>query len=69
MNKFRKPIEYPAVTQTAAPDIAEKIIPIETPKPEWECVGCADRAAILHRGTGYCRRCYDKRNYDGTLIG
>lgn len=70
MNKFKRPNEYPAVGQPSAPIIAEKIIPIETPKSaEWECVGCADRAALLHRGTGYCRKCYDRRNYQGSLIG
>lgn len=69
MNKFRKPTEYPVVSQPPMPAVAEKIIPIEVQKTEWECIGCADRAVLLHRGTGYCRRCYDKRNYEGTLIG
>lgn len=70
MNKFKRPNEYPAVTSTAAPDIVDKIVPTAAPKvAEWECVGCADRAVLLHRGTGYCRKCYDRRNYEGSLIG
>lgn len=70
MNKFKRLSEYQAEGPPPMPSIAAKIIPIETPKSgEWECIGCADRAVLLHRGTAYCRGCYDKRNYDGTLIG
>lgn len=71
MNKFKRQTEYPVVT-TTAPEIVEKVIPgriIETIKADWECLICSDRAVLLHRGTGYCRRCYDKRNYENSLIG
>jgi hypothetical protein len=68
LNKFKRPNEYPEVKQ--GPSLIEKMAPQEQPKVgEWECIGCADKAVLLHRGTAYCRRCYDKRNYDGSLIG
>jgi len=70
VNKFKRPNEYPAVSQQPTTAMTEKLIPLEAPKiTEWECVGCADRAVLLHRGTGYCRKCYDRRNYEGSLIG
>jgi len=70
MNKFKKADEYFLTHQPKPAVVAEKIPPVESGKaPEWECIGCADKATLLHRGTAYCRRCYDKRNYDGSLIG
>lgn len=66
MNKFRKPTEYPAVSQS--PIVAERI-PVDSPKPMvWECIGCPERAAVIHKGTGYCRACYERRNYEGKLV-
>ena len=34
----------------------------------FECVYGPHKAVILHRGTAYCRRCYDERNQFGKLI-
>lgn len=66
--RFKKPSEYPTTSQPT-PELAAKIIPPEVPKPTvWECVVCSDRAVLLHKGTAYCRPCYQKRNYEGTLI-
>lgn len=38
-------------------------------QPWWECFACVGKAVLLHRGTGYCRKCYDERNAQGKLIG
>ncbi len=32
------------------------------------CIGCDASATLIHRGTAYCRPCYDKRNYNNTLV-
>lgn len=47
--------------------------PIENVQPTgstftWDCMACKEKATVLHRGTAYCRRCYDQRNLLGTLI-
>lgn len=34
----------------------------------WDCLMCEEKATVLHRGTAYCRDCYDKRNYNNTLV-
>lgn len=69
MNKFKKPNEYPEVKQVPAPAFIGPVLPMEAPKPTaWECVGCDNVAVVLHRGTGYCRTCYDNRNLVGKLI-
>lgn len=68
MNKFKRPAEYPAVSQAPIQNPIERV-PVESPKPTaWECIGCPEGAAIIHKGTGYCRACYEKRNLVGTLI-
>lgn len=33
-----------------------------------ECIYGNHKADLLHRGTAYCRTCYDTRNLTGTLI-
>lgn len=33
-----------------------------------ECIYGSHKADLLHRGTAYCRACYDPRNLTGTLI-
>ena len=70
MNKFKRPIEYFSTDQPKPAAVAEKIPPTQPGDANgWECIGCADKATLLHKGTAYCRRCYDKRNYEGSLIG
>lgn len=64
--KFKKPGEY--LLDKQATSVIEKIGDAQTPAA-WECIACDSRAVLLHRGTAYCRPCYDKRNYNGTLIG
>ena len=34
----------------------------------FECIYGPHKADLLHRGTAYCRTCYDKRNPLGELI-
>jgi hypothetical protein len=63
--KFKKPNEY------GTDDLAT--LPIENVQPQksvfwWTCIGCEAKATLLHRGTAYCRHCYDKRNYNNTLV-
>lgn len=37
-------------------------------KSELECIYGKHKAELLHRGTAYCRSCYDKRNLTAELI-
>lgn len=34
----------------------------------FECIYGPHQAELLHRGTAYCRKCYDERNPYGKLI-
>lgn len=34
----------------------------------FECVFGPHKADLLHKGTAYCRTCYDIRNREGNLI-
>jgi hypothetical protein len=34
----------------------------------FECIYGPHKADLLHRGTAYCRQCYDAKNPFGTLI-
>ena len=49
-----------------------EFLPHVDPRPEpklwWECVFCMELARILHRGTAYCRKCYDIKNQYGKLV-
>lgn len=74
--KFKKAIEYagpqPINADISMPPIkpGREIIeaaPLSVPL-SWECIGCVGKAVVLHKGTAYCRRCYDDRNYHGKLI-
>ena len=41
------------------------------PKPEGfylQCLYGPHKADLLHRGTAYCRNCYDDRNRQGILV-
>lgn len=33
-----------------------------------ECIYGKHQANLLHKGTAYCRSCYDQRNLTGTLV-
>ena len=53
--------------------VKEREIEREMPKTEanalhLECVFGPHKADLLHKGTAYCRRCYDERNRLGQLI-
>ena len=69
--KFRKPDNYAAPVQVAAP-VAPRPEPVPLQiieqKHDWECVGCPGKASVIHRGTTYCKPCYEKRAYGGTLV-
>lgn len=55
-----------------------KNFPVPYKKPEveevkkeiifFECIYGNHKADLLHRGTAYCRPCYDERNPIGKLI-
>lgn len=73
--KFKKSVEYQPVSINPPP-----IVPApEPPKPAPEtlsprmlglyCACCNNMADLFHRGTTYCRRCYDDRNRTGRLVG
>ena len=36
---------------------------------EWQCVACSGRAILLHKGTTYCRECFDENSRLGRLVG
>jgi hypothetical protein len=66
--KFQKRDAYPTAVAEMMP-----VAPIENVQPKgstftWNCVSCEEKATLLHRGTGYCRPCYDRRNHNGTLV-
>lgn len=50
--------------------IMERVIEREEPKGPnvWGCVMGDHRADVLHKGTSYCRSCYDEKNRLGELI-
>ena len=53
--------------------VKEKEIERELPRVQpnflnLECVYGPHQAVLLHRGTAYCRTCYDERNRLGQLI-
>jgi hypothetical protein len=59
-------------TWTNSP-VTQREIERELPKLQpnflaFECVFGPHKADLLHRGTAYCRTCYDDRNVHGTLI-
>lgn len=66
--KFKRPIDYGVVGDTpTVPDPASK--PEAAPeRTDFECVACPNKAAVMHKGTTYCRPCYDRRAYGGTLV-
>lgn len=43
---------------------------VEVPKmvSGYECIYGKHPAELLHRGTAYCRKCYDERNPYGKII-
>lgn len=59
-----------AKAQPAAPFAAI----LEVPHPEvslptfFECLYGSHKADLLHRGTAYCRSCYDEKARTGKLI-
>lgn len=61
--KFKKPTEY-------VPRAHEEpgLKPEDPMFFRYECVFCANYAALLHRGSSYCRRCYEEHNRLGRLI-
>ena len=80
--KFKTEKEYkPAplpLPPTSAVEPAVPRIDQSAPKPTTQpaaslfmffCICCDANATVLHKGTGYCKPCYAKRNYDATLIG
>jgi len=34
----------------------------------FECIFGRHRAEVMHRGTAYCRACYDEKNRTATLL-
>ena len=40
----------------------------KSPTITLECLYGKHQAEILHRGTAYCRSCYDKRNLTNELV-
>ena len=53
--------------------IKEREIERELPKLQpnflsFECVFGPHKADLLHRGTAYCRTCYDEKNRTSSLI-
>jgi len=51
--------------------VAEKVMPMPEPQKMvsgYECLYGKHPAELLHRGTAYCRTCYDDKNLHGNLI-
>lgn len=62
MKTFPAPLNPYKKEVTPLPDIPEpKTILLE-------CIYGSHKADLLHRGTAYCRSCYDGKNLTGTLI-
>jgi hypothetical protein len=59
--KFQKAEAYPEVKKR------ETELPTLSPA-WWDCITCDGKAGVLHKGTAYCRACYDRRNHSGTLV-
>lgn len=55
---------------TQMPTLLKEIPMPEPPKlvSGYECIFCNHAANVLHRGTAYCRACYDEKNPYGKLI-
>lgn len=48
--------------------VSEKPVEVIKPILILECIYGSHKAELLHRGTAYCRSCYDQRNPIGKLI-
>jgi hypothetical protein len=65
--KFKKPQDYEVIRPSPAAEAPPPTIQVQEVH-QWECVSCATRATVLHKGTGYCRKHYDERAWGGNLI-
>jgi hypothetical protein len=69
MTTFRKASDYKGAVAQMVPVVAIENVQPKGSTFTWDCVGCTDtKATVLHRGTAYCRACYDTRNYNNTLV-
>ena len=46
-----------------------EVIDPPQPAPRWGCVMCSRGAELMHKGTTYCRSCFDEASRMGRLIG
>lgn len=52
--------------------VAKPTLEVISPAPtsaRWLCIRCTNVAVLMHKGTTYCRECYDEGARMGRLIG
>lgn len=62
--KFKKPSDYERAETAGLPEERAHTAVVLALR----CVFCMEHADILHKGSSYCRKCYDDKNYVNALI-
>lgn len=63
--KFKRPTDYESKQE---PFKAEELAAHTAIVLALRCIFCKNPADVLHKGTSYCQKCYDDKNYVNTLI-